>query len=119
MKKISIFIIIVILIIGILSIIIYNKNTQKQSVLVKFNGNLYKRSSFIIDYAGGDIPIGKINKLSDQFIPQNDEETNAEYLVGKTIFGTKNVLNDIEFKENDKAIVVQTTNSYILFEKIK
>lgn len=116
-RKISI--IIAILIISILSIIIYNKNSEKQSVLVRFNGNLYKRSNFIIDYAGGDVPIGKINKLSDQLIPQNDGETNAEYLVGKTIFDTKNVLNDIEFKENDKAIIVETTNSYILFEKIK
>lgn len=115
--KISIFIIIIILIITILSVIFYNKDSEKQSILIKFNGYLYKQSDYIIDYVGGDIPIGKICKLSEELIPQNDGETNTEYLVGKTIFGTKNILNDI--KKYNEAIVVETTNSYILFEKIK
>ena len=118
-KKISIFIIIFILIICILGIIVYNRNKEKSITFVKFNGNLYKQSNFSIDYAGGDIPIGKIKKLSEQPIPQNDGETNKQYFVDKTIFGTKNILNDLDFKENDEAIVVETHNSYILFEKVK
>lgn len=118
-RKISILIIIVVLIISISGIIVHNRNKEKQYTFVKFNGNLYKQSDFSIDYAGGDIPIGKITKLSEQSIPQNDGESNQEYLVDKTILGIKNILNDLHFKENDEAIVVETHNSYILFEKVK
>ena len=118
-RKIRIFIIFVVLIISILCIIVHNRNKEKQYTFVKLNGNLYKQSDFSIDYAGGDIPKGKITKLSEEPIPQNNGETNKEYLVGKTIYGTKNILNDLHFKENDDAIVVETHNSYILFEKVK
>lgn len=117
MKK-KIFIIVLILIICILGIIIYNGNREKQVAFVKFNGNLYKQSDFTINYAGGDIPIGKINKLSEKSIPQNDGETNKEYLIDKAIYGIKNILSDRDFKENDEAIVVEVSNSYILFEKV-
>ena len=115
MKKIIICVLI--LIFCILVIIVYNANNEKQFVFIKINGNLYKQSDFKIDYAEGDVPIGKINKLSEQSIPQNDGETNNEYLVGKTIFGSKNILNDLNFNDGE-LIVVETPNSYILFEKV-
>lgn len=70
-----------------------------QVAFVKFNGNLYKQSDIEIDYDGGDIPIGKINKLSEKSIPQNDGETNKEYLIDKAIYGTKNILSDRDLKK--------------------
>lgn len=115
-RKLSIFIIIIFSIICILGIITYNKNKEKQTAFVKFNGNLYKKSNITIDYVGGDISIGKITQFTKQSIPQYDGETNREYLLGGIIFGTKNILNDIDFKD-DEAIVIETSNSYILFEK--
>ena len=115
MKKIIICILI--LIFCIIAIIVYNVNNEKQSVFVKINGNLYKQSDLKIDYVEGDVPIGKINKLSEQSISQNDGETNNEYLVGKTIFSLKNILNNLNFNDGE-AIVVETPNTYILFEKV-
>ncbi len=79
------------------------------TALVKFNDKLFGKSLSIIDYAGGGEPIGEISKLIDKdLIPQFNEETNNEELVGALVYecGTEGV-------------ALYYDNTYRLFEVIE
>jgi hypothetical protein len=85
-----------------------NSSNVSTSVLIRFDGILYGKSYFIIDYAGGSSQIGTIDKLiASEYVPKNNSETN-----------TKEILNARIFDKTDNTIVLLYNNVYVLFGKI-
>ncbi|MCI9365692.1 MAG: hypothetical protein HFJ54_03640 [Clostridia bacterium] len=92
----------------------YNKITTLHSktasteILIKFNGILYGKSFSVIDYVGGSEKIGTIDKLIDSvYVPKFDGETNSKEILGASVF-----------EQNEKTIILNYSNNYVLFEKI-
>lgn len=82
--------------------------TASTESLVRFNGILYGKSFSVIDYAGGSEKIGTIDKLIDTiYVPKIDGETNNKEILGADVF-----------KGNEKTIILNYDNNYVLFEKI-
>ncbi|MDD2505475.1 MAG: hypothetical protein PHF21_04335 [Bacilli bacterium] len=78
-------------------------------ILVKFNNKLYARSYSLIDYRGGSIPIGFIDKLvNKEYVPKENNETN-----------TKEILNSNVYESGENQIVILYNESYTLFEKLE
>ena len=77
-------------------------------IIIRFNGILYGKSFSVIDYAGGSKKIGTIDKLIDtMYIPKFDGETNNKEILGADVF-----------EGNEKTIVLNYNNTYVLFERI-
>ena len=82
--------------------------TASTEILIKFNGILYGKSFSVIDYAGGSEKIGTIDKLIDSaYVPKFDGETNNQEILGASVF-----------EGNEKTIVLNYNNTYVLFEQI-
>lgn len=89
-------------------ITILHSKTASTEILIKFNGILYGKSFSVIDYAGGSEKIGTIDKLIDaMYVPKLDGETNTKEILGASVF-----------EANQKNIVLNYNNTYVLFEKI-
>lgn len=83
-----------------------NINTKE---LVKFNGIVYGRSNFMIDYAGNlDNWIGTINFLIDEsYFPEINGETN-----------NRNLLNSKVLEANEKSMILNIDNVAVLFDAV-
>lgn len=90
------------------NIITLHSKTASTEILIRFNGILYGKSFSVIDYAGGSEKIGTIDKLIDsKYVPKFDGETNNQEVLGASVF-----------EANEKTIVLNYNNTYVLFEKI-
>lgn len=82
--------------------------TVSTEILVRFNGILYGKSFSVIDYTGGTEKIGTIDKLIESaYVPKFDGETNSKEILGASVY-----------ESNEKTIVLNYDNTYVLFERI-
>jgi len=80
-----------------------------KTVLVRFDGVLYGKSFTMVDYKGGQQPLGKIEVLIDEiYVPKFDKETN-----------NKDLLNASIYDDTHRTIILEYNNEFVIFEKIE